>query len=166
MCVSICSPSLSFLASHQPGHLALSQDLQTAVISACKEQTLRNEDYRPCVYIGTDYVVKYGHQRDLEPELATREYIFAHAQQTNTPDAPRIPQILHRFVDQRTLYLVMERIKLQESPPDLPARIQKAIKWLSEIPLPSNYALGPVGRGIIRHRFFKDGEAPLFSRTS
>ena len=48
----------------------------------------------------------------------------------------------------------MERIKLQESPPDLAARIQKAMK-LSEVPLPSNYALGPVGSGRIRHKFFK-----------
>lgn len=57
----------------------------------------------------------------------------------------------------------MEGIKLQESPPDLAARVQKAMKWLSEVPLPSNHALGPVGGGRIRHRFFKDFKAPFDS---
>ena len=82
------------------------------------------------------------------------------------PDAPRIARIVHHFVDQRTMYLVMERIKLQESPPDLAARAQKAVKWLSEVPLPPNYALGPVGGGRIRHKFFKEFKAPFESRTS
>ena len=59
------------------------------------------------------------------------------------------------------MYLVMERIKLQESPPDLAARIQKAVKWLSEVPLPSNHVLGPVGGGRIRHKFFKEFKAPF-----
>ena len=163
VCVSICKLSLSFLASesHLPGYLAMIQDLQTTVISACtkhKEQKSQNADYRACVYIGTDYFVKYGARRDLEPELATQGFIF---NQTKTSDAPRIAQIVHHFVDQRTMYLVMGRIKLQESPPSLAARIQKAMKWLSEVPLPSNYALGPVGRGRIRHKFFKDFKAPF-----
>ncbi|KIO05616.1 hypothetical protein M404DRAFT_999746 [Pisolithus tinctorius Marx 270] len=142
----------------------MSQDLEAAVIAACtkhEKQNSRNLDYRACVYIGTDYFVKYGARRDLELELATQEFIFTHAQQTNAPDAPRIAKIVHHFVDKWTMYLVMERIKLQESPPDLAARIQKAMKWLSEVPLPSNYALGPIGRGPIRHMFFKDFEAPF-----
>ena len=142
----------------------MSQDLQTTVISACakhEEQNSQNADYRACVYIGTDYFVKYGTLRDLKPELATQEYIFTHAQQTKTPDAPRIAQILHHFVDQRTMYLVMEYIMLQESPPDLTTRIQKAMKWLSDVPPPPNYALGPVRRGRIRHQFFKDFKAPF-----
>ena len=141
----------------------MSQDLQTTVISACAkhDENSQNDDYRRRVYLGMDYFVKYGSRSDLESELATHKYIFAHAQQTNTPDTPRIPQIVHHFVDQNAMYLVMERIKLQESPPDLAARKQKAIKWLTELPLPSNYALGPVGRGLIRHRFFNDSEAPF-----
>ena len=111
--------------------------------------------------------MKYGFRYNLGLELATQEYIFAHAQQTNTPDAPRIPKIAHHFFDKyQIMYLVMERIKLQESPPDLEARIQKAIKWLSEVPLPSNYALGPLGRGNIRHNFFQGSEAPFIYRTS
>lgn len=60
------------------------------------------------------------------------------------------------------MYLVIERIKLQESPPDLPARIQKAMKWLSEVPLSStNHALVPVGGGCIYHKFFKEFKAPF-----
>jgi hypothetical protein len=111
-----------------------------------KEQNSQNANYRACVHIGTDYFVKYGAQRDLEPE---------------TPDAPRIAKIVHHFVDQRTMYLVMEHIKLQESPPDLVARIPKTMKWLSKVPLPSNPTLGPVGAGRICHRFFKNSKAPF-----
>lgn len=142
----------------------MSQDLQTAVIAACskhEEENWRNDDYRACVNIGTDYFVKFGPRRDLEPELATQEFIFNHAQQPQTPDPPHIAKILHHFVDQRTMYVVMEHIKLQESPPDLAERIQKAMIWLSEVPLPSNHMLGPVGGGPIRHKFFKDFEAPF-----
>jgi hypothetical protein len=105
--------------------------------------------------------VKFGAQRDLEPERATQEFIFNHAQQPQTPDPPRISKIVHHFVDETTMYLVMERIKLQKSPPDLAARIQEAIKWLSEVPLPSNPTLGPVGGGPIRHKFFTDFESPF-----
>ena len=59
------------------------------------------------------------------------------------------------------MYLVMERINLQVSPSDLAARIQEAMKWLSEVPLPSNPTLGPVGGGRIRHKLFKDFKAPF-----
>lgn len=61
----------------------------------------------------------------------------------------------------------MERIQLQVSPPDLATRIQGAIEWLSKVPPPSNSKLGPVGGGLIRHRFFKDSKAPFsFSDTA
>ncbi|KJA22694.1 hypothetical protein HYPSUDRAFT_40793 [Hypholoma sublateritium FD-334 SS-4] len=59
------------------------------------------------------------------------------------------------------MYLVMERIRLQESPPDLDARIQKAMKWLSEVPPLSDQPLGPIGGGCIRHKFFKESKAPF-----
>ena len=74
-------------------------------------------------------------------------------------DHPRIAKILHHFVDQRIMYLVMDRINLQVSPPDLAARIQEATKWPSELPLPSNHTLGPVGHSRIRHKL-KEFEAP------
>ncbi|KAH8979489.1 hypothetical protein EDB86DRAFT_2814548 [Lactarius hatsudake] len=143
----------------------MNQDFQAKVIAVCKEhekQNWQNYDYRACVYIGTNYFVKYGNPKDLEPEPATQESIFNHAQQPQTPVPPRIAKILHHFVDdEATMYLVMERINLQVSPPDLATRIQEAIKWLSEVPLPSNPTLGPAGGGPIRHRFFKDFEAPF-----
>ncbi|KAH8986802.1 hypothetical protein EDB86DRAFT_2224657 [Lactarius hatsudake] len=137
----------------------MNQDFQAKVIAVCKEhekQNWRNYDYRACLYIGTNYFVKYGNPKDLGPEPATQESIFNHAQQPQTPVPPRIAKILHHFVDdEATMYLVMERINLQVSPPDLATRIQEAIKWLSEVPLPSNPTLGPAGGGPIRHRFFK-----------
>ncbi|KAH9015922.1 hypothetical protein EDB85DRAFT_1875454 [Lactarius pseudohatsudake] len=142
----------------------MNQDFQAKVIAVCNEhekQNWRNYGYRTCVYIGTDYFVKYGSREDLEPELATQEFIFNHAQQPQTPIPPRIAKILHHFVDEVTMYLVMERINLQVSPPDLATRIQEAMKWLSEIPLPSNPTLGPAGGGPIRHMFFKDFRAPF-----
>jgi hypothetical protein len=126
----------------------MNQEYKAKVIAACKEhkeQNSENDDYRAYVYVGENYFVKFGAQRDLEPERATQEFIFNHAQQPQSPDPPRISKIVHHFVDETTMYLVMERIKLQESPPDLAARIQEAIKWLSEVPLPSNPTLGPVG---------------------
>src|SRR5882757_69322 len=102
-------PSLSFLMSHQPGHLAMTQDFQAGVVAVCKEhekQNSQNDDYRACVYIGTKYFVKYGSQRDLEPERATQEFIFNHAQQPQTPVPPRIAKILDHFVEERAMYLV------------------------------------------------------------
>ena len=52
--------------------------------------------------------MKYGATKDLEPELATQEYPFHHAQQPQTPEPPRIAEIVHHFVHQKTMYLVME----------------------------------------------------------
>ena len=95
-CVSICSPFLFLLMLHQPGHLVTSQDLEAAVVAACtmrEEHNWKKADYRACVYIRTDYFVKYGTPEDLKPELATQEYIFAHAQQSDTPDASRVAKL-------------------------------------------------------------------------
>ena len=52
--------------------------------------------------------MKYGATKDLEPELATQEYPFHHAQKPQTPEPPRIAEIVHHFVHQKTMYLVME----------------------------------------------------------
>ena len=141
----------------------MDQEFQAEVIAACKEHKEKNsqkDGYRACVYVGENYFVKYGAKKDLEPELATQEFIFNHAQQPQTPNPPRIAKIVHHFVDQRTMYLVMERITLQKSPPDL-AKIEEAMKWLSEVPIPPNPTLGPVGGGRIRHKFFKEFIAPF-----
>ena len=148
----------------------MTEDLQAEVIAACRkheEQNSWNYDYRACVFVGADYFVKYGDVKYIEPELATQEYLFHHAQQPQTPEPPRIAKIVHHFVYENTMYLVMERIKLQVSPPDLETKIQGAIEWLSKVPPPSNPKLGPVGGGLIRHKFFKDHEAPfIFSDTA
>lgn len=140
------------------------EDFQAEVISTCtlhEERNWRNDDYRACIFVGANYFVKYGAAKDLEPELVTQEYLFRCAQRPQTPEPPRIAQIVHYFVHQDTMYLVMERIKLQESPPDLVMRIQGAVEWLSKVPPPSDLKLGPVGGGPIRHRFFKDSIAPF-----
>jgi hypothetical protein len=91
----------------------------------------------------------------------TQVYIYHYAE--SQVDAPRIPKVIHHFQgDHRRGYLVMEHLKLRgSSPPDLPERIAEALKWLSGVPAPSNHVIGPLGGGRIRHRFFKDDEAPL-----
>ena len=144
----------------------MSESIQAEVIAACKthkNQNWQNVDYRACVFVGA-YFVKYGAAKDLIPELATQEYLYAYAQQ---PQTPRIARIVLHFVDQNTMYLVMERIELQTFPPDLAKRIQETVEWLSNVPLPPNLSLGPVGGGVIRHKFFKDWKAPfIFSNTA
>ncbi|KAG5634635.1 hypothetical protein H0H81_001317 [Sphagnurus paluster] len=147
----------------------MNQEFQAQVIAACKEHRAKNLSYdnlndKNSLYVG-EYFVKFGYQRDLEPERATQEFFFNHAQaqqpQTSTPRPPCIAKIVHHFVEKYTMYLVMERIKLQESPPDLAARIHEAMKWLSEVPPPPNSTLGPVGGGPIRHKFFQEFVAPF-----
>ncbi|CAA7271821.1 unnamed protein product [Cyclocybe aegerita] len=59
-----------------------------------------------------------------------------------------------------TTYVVMELVKLVESPPNLDTRIVDAIKWLATVPAPPGHLLGPLGGGCIRHSFFADGETP------
>ncbi|KAI6006866.1 hypothetical protein EDD15DRAFT_2394117 [Pisolithus albus] len=146
------------------------EELQAVVIAACnthRETNRLNYDYRACILVGADYFVKYGNAKDLEPERATQEYFYQYTQQPQTPEPPRIAKIVHHFIHQHTMYLVMERIELQVSPPDLAKRIQGAVEWLANVPPPPNSKLGPVGGGFIRHRFFKDYKAPFeFSDTA
>ncbi|KAH8829916.1 hypothetical protein DL96DRAFT_1590927 [Flagelloscypha sp. PMI_526] len=147
-----------------PEPLSMSrEELQTVIIAECEKHRKENRnkfEYRACIYIGTTYFVKYGSQEDLEPERATHQFIFDYAQQSNKPDAPRIANIIHHFVDQRMMYLVMEYIKLKNDPLDLAERIPQVVKWLSEVPPPPNSTLGPVGGGRIHHKFFKVFQAP------
>lgn len=144
----------------------MTSDLRATIIATSIEHKKRawlDKDWRPCVSIGDNYTVKFGSVRDVEPERATQDYLFNHAQQCQSQDTPRIAKILHHFVDDDrcNMYLVMESIQLQESPPDLVERIQKALVWLSEVPLPPNQTLGPVGGGRIHHKFFKNSQAPF-----
>ncbi|KAG5649927.1 hypothetical protein H0H81_001440 [Sphagnurus paluster] len=61
----------------------MNQAFQAKVIAACTEHEEKNSrydcriddrDYKPCVYIGENYFVKFGPQRDLEPERVTQEF--------------------------------------------------------------------------------------------
>ena len=85
-------------------------------------------------------------------------------------NGPRIPQALHYFEAQVEACLVMEYIELTHSPviTNLAERAAWALDWLSRVPAPpkdimgpSKDAMGPIGGGLIRHRFFKDHKAPL-----
>ncbi|GJJ09950.1 hypothetical protein Clacol_004174 [Clathrus columnatus] len=87
---------------------------------------------------------------------------------------PHIPQPLHYFENEGSVapraYFVMEHIEFTHPSliTDLPERTARALEWLSDVPAPpedvvgpSKNAIGPVGGGRIRHRLFKDDEAPL-----
>jgi len=126
------------------------------IVEACTNHELahwKDENYRACVSIGTDYFVKFGDPDALEPELQTQLYIFNYARSNPHPDAPRIPQVVHHFGDSRSKYLVMEFITLTAAPPSLDRTAQAPV-WLSSVPPPPNHVIGPLGGGPIRHKFF------------
>ncbi|KNZ75920.1 hypothetical protein J132_00933 [Termitomyces sp. J132] len=105
------------------------------------------------------YFVKYSSESLLE-ESRTLQYLYNLAQ--FDPRAPRIPKIYDFFTTfdiLRREYLVMEYIP----PPTVTIGkwIADVISWLHACPLPLNASIGPVGGGIIRHRFFRDGDAPI-----
>ncbi|KAJ3511202.1 hypothetical protein NLJ89_g4239 [Agrocybe chaxingu] len=137
--------------------------LEAAIMAACTkhaEEHWRDNGYRGCVFIGPDYFVKYDDKESLWPQIATQLYIYNYAE--SQADTPRIPKVIHHFEgDQGRAYLVMEYIKLTDSPPDLHERTAEALRWLSGVPAPPNHVIGPLGGGCIRHSFFKDNEAPL-----
>lgn len=138
--------------------------LEATIVAACTEHQVahwQDIDYRPHLFIEPGYFVKYGNYKFLWLEIATQLYISRYAE--SHAGAPRIPKIVHHFQgDQGRGYLVMEYIKFRSpSPSDLPERAAVALKWLSEVPAPSGHVLGPLGGGYIRHKFFKDGMAPL-----
>jgi len=136
--------------------------LEANIVEACTNHKLlhwKDNDYRACVSIGTDYFVKFGHPNDVLPEIQTQSYIFDYAESNPHPDAPYIPQVVHHFKDSITMYLVMEFVTLTAAPSI--DRIAQALVWLSNVPPPPNHVIGPLGGGVIRHSFFKDFTAPL-----
>lgn len=145
----------------------MDSDLRATIVAACQEHEKNmwlDDNWRACVSIGERYFVKFGSVGNIESECATQNYLFNYAQRCHLKDTPRIAEILYHFIDESdcTMYLVMEYIKLQESlAPDFDDRIHRALLWLSKVPLPPNQWLGPVGGGPIRHKFFKDYEAPF-----
>lgn len=139
-----------------------------AIIAACdkhQEDNWKNDDYR--AYIFTDvYFVKYGDYEALWPEIQTQLHVAAYAESLEYASRPRIPKVLHYFEKEKErAYLVMERIKLSHSPPDLPGRMPEAITWLATVPAPNGHVLGPLGGGHIRHSFFKNYTAPFHFRS-
>ena len=139
-----------------------------AIIAACdkhQEDNWKNDDYR--AYIFTDvYFVKYGDYEALWPEIQTQLHVAAYAESLEYASRPRIPKVLHYFEKEKErAYLVMERIKLSHSPPDLPGRMPEAITWLATVPAPDGHVLGPLGGGRICHSFFKNYTAPFHFRS-
>ncbi|KAK0194720.1 hypothetical protein F5146DRAFT_448792 [Armillaria mellea] len=138
---------------------------ETAIVDRCTEHEnahWKEEGYRACVHIDTDYFVKFGTPRTLSPEIATHSYISKYAQShADTPGMPRIAKVIHHFEYQGRMYMVMEAITLMDPPPDFPQRTAEALRWLSGVPAPADHVFGPLGGGLIRHSFFKDYKAPL-----
>src|SRR5258708_40179622 len=95
--------------------------LEANVVEACANVQRRH--LTACVSIGNDYFVKFGCPSILWPEHQTQSYIFDYARSNPHPDAPRIPQVVHYFTNNRTrtAYLVMEFISLT-APPSRPHR--------------------------------------------
>lgn len=138
---------------------------EAAIVDACskhEEAHWKEHSFRRCVSIGAEYFVKYGSAKAIWPELATQTYIFEYAQShLDTPHIPRIPKVIHHFKHGLRIYMVMEYITLVNPGDDISERTSEALKWLSEVPAPPGHVFGPLGGGVIRHRFFKDYEAPL-----
>lgn len=137
---------------------------EARIIGLCaehKDKHWRDIGYRACVSIDSEYFVKYGSPTDLGPEFMTQSYIYDYA--ILQGNGPRIPKVPHYFLDKGRAFLVMEYIELEDTSliTDLPERAAAALDWLSRVPAPSEDMMGPIGGGLIRHRFFKDREAPL-----
>ena len=125
-------PSLSFFTSHQPRH-AMNQDFQAEVVAVCKDT--RNKTRRTMI---TEPACTSARSEVRHPEgsrARPHNSRINHAQRPHTPVPPRIAKMLHHFVEERTMYLVMEHITLQEFPPDI-ARIQNGCPGFHFLPIP------------------------------
>ncbi|TRM57795.1 hypothetical protein BD626DRAFT_634509 [Schizophyllum amplum] len=111
-----------------------------------------------CVVV-EPYFVKYDDPTRLVCDVKTRSLLSSTEQQANKP---RIPELIHHFDNgQGITYVVLEHVKLAESPADLAERTALAVTWLSGVQAPPDHRLGPLGGGCIRHIFFESMEAPL-----
>ena len=144
------------------------------IIAICAEHRQshwQDIDYRARVSLESrksKYFIKFDNPKTLWSEFLTQSYIYDYAMCRRS--GPRIPQALHYFEAQGKAFLVMEHIEFTH--PSLitnPAeRAAWALDWLSGVSAPpedvighSKYAMGPIGDGLIRHRFFKNNKAPL-----
>ena len=142
-----------------------------ATCMAHKQNNWRDNKYRACVTFESEkskYFIKFDNPKALRPEFLTQSYIYDYS--TRHGSGPRVFQPLHFFCNQITAFLIMEYIELVDPSlvTDLAERTAEALNWLSHIPAapeddnsPSKDAIGPVGGGLIRHKFFKDHKAPL-----
>ena len=145
-----------------PDEISTLEENVVRICKAHKAENWRKRDYRACAFVEPCYFVKYGDPKTLQPEITTQIYVFNYADsQPDKSCVPRIPKVKHYFQNERTMYLVMERITFKDPPPDLIKRMAEALKWLSEVEPPPNHVIGPLGSGFIRHKVFKDFKAPL-----
>ena len=140
---------------------------EAAIISACREherQHWREKNYRRCVAT-EDFFVKFGSYKSMYPQYVTQKYISQFA--AMDPDAPHIPEVYHFFTESLTpdfqmAYLVMERLELvPTSDQDLSQRAAQALRWLHNLPVPAEAAIGSLGGGRAMHVLFKNYTAPL-----
>ena len=148
------------------------------IIAVCAEHQQSHweeRDYRACVSIESKkskYFIKFDSPQTLWPEFSTQSYIYDYAMRHG--NGPRIAQPLHYFKIQARGFLVMEYIELTD--PSLITKLAErtawALDWLSKVSAPpeditgpSKDAIGPVGGGLIHHRFFKDYEAPVIFQS-
>ena len=146
------------------------------IIAFCAEHEQshgQERDYCACVTIESKkakYFIKFYDSETLWPEFSTQSYIYDYAMRHK--NGPHIPQPLHYFEsqDECVAFLVMEYIELADHSliTNLAERTAWALDWLSKVSAPpedimdpSKEAMGPVGGGFIRHRFFKNYQAPV-----
>jgi hypothetical protein len=137
------------------------------IVATCAEHRQshwRDADYRACVSIElkeSKYFIKFDDPRTLGPEFSTQSYIHDYAMRHG--NGPRIPQALHYFETKEKAFLVMEHIELTDPSliTNLAERAARALDWLSKVSAPPGDVMGPIGGGLIRHRFFKNNKAPL-----
>ena len=137
------------------------------IVATCTEHEKshwRDDDYRACVTIESKeskYFIKFDDPTALGPEFSTQSYIHDYAMHHG--NEPRIPQALHYFEAKDNGFLVMEHIELSHPSliTNVAERAAQVLDWLSKVSAPSEDVMGPVGGGLIRHRFFKNNKAPL-----
>ncbi|KAJ7211613.1 hypothetical protein GGX14DRAFT_623160 [Mycena pura] len=128
--------------------------------------------------LGQSWFVKRGNL-SLEAEARTQAYLFTLA--LSDPLAPGIARVHGVFRDSCDTYLLMDHVPAPsfrawiehgQSDSDRAARsaiaiekIAAAVSWLLQCPTPGDNRIGPVGGGLIQHRFFNMGEAPVAFRS-
>ena len=101
-----------------------SEAAEDAIIEICEKHEKDNCErrvYRACISTN-DYFIKFGDYKTLWPEIQTHRYVSAFAESLADTSKPRISKVLHHFERKERGYLVLEKIELSHSPPDLPKR--------------------------------------------